>query len=54
MFTAEITEQQRNENLNDYFDNLNEVLYFMEKDKLIKVNLEEKIITLYEITKLKK
>lgn len=48
MFIAEITEEQRKVNLNEYFYSLKEVLEYLGKYKLIKISLEEKKITLFE------
>ena len=50
---TEITEQQRNENLSDFFENLEEVLELIENYKLIKVDLEKETLTLFEITEMK-
>ena len=54
VFTAEITEQQRKEKLSDFFESLEQVYQYIEEDKLIKIDLEERKVTLWELTKIKR
>ena len=54
MFRAEITEKERKENLKDFFESLEQVYQYIKEDKLIKVDLEERKVTLWELTKFKR
>ena len=54
VFTAEITEQQRKEKLSDFFESLEQVYQYIEEEKIIKVDLEKRKITLWELTKRKR
>ena len=54
VFAAEITEEKRKEKLSDFFESLEQVYQYIEEEKIIKVDLEERKITLWELTKLKR
>ena len=54
MFTAEITEQQRKESLKNFFESLKQVYRYIEENKLIKVDLEERKMSLLELTKFRR